>query len=269
MYIQKTSIIALIVSLVIVSCGSTKEAYVVGEHSPKAVQEKAVYDEDAKLYYAITKDSDFAYITLNTTERTTQIKMMQGGVRVYFDTNGKKNTDNFIQYPMAPPPRKMDMNMNQRMQNLQNPPNAPQQLFKNHKEHLGVDVLISENGNERIINNELNSEQISVQMHPQPNGLSYRLKVPLSYIASSDNNTSIGIEIKGMQPPNDDNGNSPPRGMQGGGMPPRGGGGMPPGGMGGGGMPPGDAPNQGQRPDANQFKELQSDSTVWIPVQIK
>lgn len=257
MYTKKTLIVGVIINLFLVACGSSKQAsYVVDNYSPKTIQDKAVYDEKAKLNYSITKDNDFAYITLNSFERATQIKMMQNGVRVFFDKSGKKNTDNFVQYPVAKKSEKMDM------EQLKNLRNNPQAMMLKLQERMGTDILLSVNGEERIINNELNGEQISTEILPSPNGMVYTLKVPISFIASNDDDAIIGIQIKGMERPNINGGNRP-TGMRGGGRGGMRGGGMRGGGMRGGGM------RGGQRPNMSQLQELQSDINLWIPIQIK
>ncbi len=77
-----------------------------------------------------------------------------------------------------------------------------QEMLQKMMASLGTDIRITEDGEERIINKELNNEDISVDHKIALEGFSYTLKVPLSYIASQSNTKSIGISIEGMKRPN-------------------------------------------------------------------
>ena len=226
----------------LISCGSTKQVYKVNELGGNSLRSGAIYDEKSKLSYTISKDNTFAYVILNTSEKTTQIKMMQNGVRIYFDKEGKKNTDNFIHYPLTQKRKKMDIEALKKLRG------NPEAILKKQQENIGVEILFSEKGEERIINNELNNEQISTEIKMSPNGLIYTLKFPLSLITSEAETQSIGIAIKGMELP--EIGSRPSRGIRS------------LGGRGGG-------RGGRQRPDVSKLKELQSTINLWIPIQLK
>ena len=119
---------------------------------------------------------------------------------------------------------------------------------------LGTDIKITEDGEERTINKELNNEGVFVNHKISLEGLSYTLKVPLSYIESQFDIKSIGISIEGMKRPD---GNNRRLSM----------GGRPSGGIRGtGGMRSG---MKGNRPNLNQLKEMLSDINIWIPIELK
>ena len=128
-----------------------------------------------------------------------------------------------------------------------------QEMLQKMMASLGTDIRITEDGEERIINKELNSEGISVNHKIDLEGLSYTLKVPLSYIASQSEIKSIGIFIEGMKKPDGNNG-----GLM-------------------AGRPSGDIRRaiamrggmRGNRPDINQLKELLNDIDIWIPIELK
>ncbi|NQY31133.1 MAG: hypothetical protein HRT69_16915 [Flavobacteriaceae bacterium] len=157
------------------------------------------YDDDAKLGYTITKDNSHLYITLSTKEKTTQLKIMSNGVRIFFDKEGKKRK-----------------------------------------------------------NKELNSEYIKVNHQMSLDGLVYTLKVPLIYIATTQNLPTIGISINGMQSP--EMGNRPTgrppdgRGLSGRGIEK---------GMKGFALP------LEIRGNISLIEELQSDINIWVALDIQ
>ncbi len=135
----------------------------------------------------------------------------------------------------------------------------PQEMLKKQQENISAEILFSKNGEEQIINNELNSEQISTDIKMSSNGLTYTLKIPLNLINSEGETQSIGIAIKGMQ--QSGMGSRPSGGMRSSGDRD--------GGMRGNRKRRGGKRGGGQRPDMSQLKELQSDINLWIPIQLK
>ncbi|WP_369049078.1 hypothetical protein [Tenacibaculum sp. UWU-22] len=249
---QKTFIASIIIiNLLLFSCGSSKQtAYPVTSYDQAKQSISTVYDADNKLGYTITKDNSHMYVTVNTQDKVTQLKMMRNGVTIFFDNEGEKNKHLSVQYPIAKENQTLDIEKIKKMRENGN----RQEILQKMMASLGADIKVTENKEERIINKELNSEGISVTHKAAIEGLSYTLKVPLSYIASQSDSKSIGISIKGMKQPDGTN-----AGLSRGGrssdrikraMAMRGG-------------------MRGNNPDINQLKELLNDIDIWIPIELK
>ena len=58
------------------------------------------YDSKSKIGYATSNDRKYIYITMETGDELTQLKMLKGGMTVSIDTGGKKNADFKINYPL-------------------------------------------------------------------------------------------------------------------------------------------------------------------------
>jgi len=253
---QKTSFITgLILTLLLASCSGSKPVYKVSDRETKSTAAIAtIYDNNAKLGYTISKDNSHLYIALNTKEKAIQLKMMRNGVSIFFDKEGKKSRDYGVQYPVSKNNQALNIEEMKQMKEQGN----QERVIGNGLGRLGTDILIIENGDERVVNKELNNESIMVSHQMSLDGLAYTLKVPLSYIKTVSNSPSVGIVIKGMQRP--EMGNRPSGGMRSGGSK-MGGSGMRGGGGGSGGS--------GGRPDMSQIQELQSDINIWITLEIQ
>ncbi len=60
------------------------------------------YDSKAKIAYATSNDLHYLYITMQTGDELTALKMLKNGMTVSIDTTGKKNTEPFnISFPLA------------------------------------------------------------------------------------------------------------------------------------------------------------------------
>jgi len=263
---QKTSFITgLIITLLLASCSGSKQVYKVPDRETISTAAIATtYDNTAKLGYSISKDNSHLFITLSTKEKATQLKMMRNGVSIFFDKEGKKNKDYGVQYPVPNKNQALNIEEMKQMKEQRN----QERVLGNGLGRLGTDILIIENGDERVINKELNSESITVAHQMSLDGLAYTLKVPLSYIKTVSNSPSVGIVVKGMERP--EMGNRPSGGMQGGGgrsSGMRSGGGK----MGGSGMRGGGGRSGGSggRPDMSQIQELQSDINIWITLDVQ
>jgi len=253
---QKTSFITgLIIIVFLNSCSSSsKQVYKVAERANIGKElVTPIYDDNAKLGYTISKDNSYLFITLNTKDRVIQLTMIRNGVSIYFDKEGKKNKDYAVQYPIPEKRQAMDIETMRQMKDE----GSQKAMLAQRLGNLGEKILITEDGDERIINKELNSESISVSHQMSLDGLAYTLKVPLVYIVSTTNSSSIGISINGMQRP--EMGSRPSGGMRGGG-----------GKMGGNGMRGGGYPvGSGGRPDMSQIQALQSEINIWITLDIQ
>ncbi|HAA14920.1 MAG TPA: hypothetical protein DCE41_25810, partial [Cytophagales bacterium] len=53
------------------------------------------------IRYSVTHDSEYLYLKLLVTERTDMMKMARGGMQVFFDLEGEKNQEVYLQYPLT------------------------------------------------------------------------------------------------------------------------------------------------------------------------
>lgn len=58
------------------------------------------YDEDAMLGYSVTNDSENLYITVQTGDAATQLKILEGGLTVWVDKTGKQDEVTAINFPI-------------------------------------------------------------------------------------------------------------------------------------------------------------------------
>jgi hypothetical protein len=102
-----------LVPFLFVSCSSTKHAGV--KRIPGTWQAGPItidgsnkdwpspfpeYDEKAQLGYAVSNDKDNLYITVETGDPATQLKILRNGLTVWIDKTGEKNEETAINYPI-------------------------------------------------------------------------------------------------------------------------------------------------------------------------
>ncbi|MEL6539107.1 MAG: hypothetical protein AAFQ98_27065, partial [Bacteroidota bacterium] len=51
--------------------------------------------------YSVTHDEEYLYVKLLATDRISMAKIARGGLQVFFDIEGKKNRDVYLQYPLT------------------------------------------------------------------------------------------------------------------------------------------------------------------------
>jgi hypothetical protein len=68
------------------------------------------YDDKAMLGYAVSNDKDNIYITVETGDPATQLKILREGLTVWIDKTGNKDEVMAINYPIPMPPVKKDNN---------------------------------------------------------------------------------------------------------------------------------------------------------------
>ncbi len=67
------------------------------------------YDSKGKVAYATSNDLNYIYITMETGDELTQMKVLKGGMTVSVDTGGKKNLDFNINYPLENDNMELDL----------------------------------------------------------------------------------------------------------------------------------------------------------------
>lgn len=92
--------ILLILMATICSACSTALTPVLSKKEEGAKPEYRMSDPSSKLRFHLTNDQEYLYLYLNTTDPVTSRKIMETGLRVYFDKKGKRNTNCYVEYPM-------------------------------------------------------------------------------------------------------------------------------------------------------------------------
>ena len=58
------------------------------------------FDSKSKIAYATSNDNEYLYVTCETGDELTQVKILKAGMRLCIDTNGHKSPSFFINYPL-------------------------------------------------------------------------------------------------------------------------------------------------------------------------
>jgi hypothetical protein len=247
--------------------------------SPNSIADN--FDKKANVRYGFANDNSHFYIQAEFSDRESLMKIMRGGLIVYFDPNGKKGKDYQLKIEKSDQQlNEYTMLSNQR----QNSGNGDRQGERQNMPSTIAAVLSKvtwdKNGKELVFYNKMQKEPILVELLPAAQDqLTLSIKMPLSEIPLSANNStfSLGIatgkdNMKGMsgnQPGGGGGGMGGPGGGMGGGSGPGGGmggpggGGM--GGPGGGGM---GGPGGGGRPDGAPSSSGTSPIEIWCKVQL-
>lgn len=114
--IVKGTILTVIATLLLTSCGSMHHAGKTAEQMPGTWQVQPIvidgdckdwpspypnYDAKSMVAYATSNDEQNLYITMETGDEMTQLKILKQGMSVYIDTTGKKEPGPFtINYPL-------------------------------------------------------------------------------------------------------------------------------------------------------------------------
>src|SRR6267154_5604685 len=108
------SVVALLLSVIsIASCGSSKHSK--SKKLPGVWQAEPItidgnnkdwpspypeYDQKAMLGYAVSNDKNNLYITVETGDPATQLKILREGLTVWIDKTGKQEQVTAINYPL-------------------------------------------------------------------------------------------------------------------------------------------------------------------------
>lgn len=92
--------IILILMATIYSACSTALTPILSKKEEGTKPEYRMSDPSSKLRFHLTNDQEYIYVYLNTNDPVTNRKIMETGLRVYFDDKGKRNTDCYVEYPM-------------------------------------------------------------------------------------------------------------------------------------------------------------------------
>lgn len=166
-------------------------------YAPTQNQDYRYFDADSRIRYKVANDAKNLYITLNTNQPETIIKIMRTGLWVYFDVNGKKGKNTFVQYPVVATPTadvvQEDEIMFTDYENFR---------LKQEIENLNFEARYVHNKHEEFIS-ALTGDIKMLLSSPNPNELTYFIQMPLTKIftASTPNfsNLVVGIVTGGIE----------------------------------------------------------------------
>jgi len=189
------------------------------------------FDKKSNVSYGVANDTTHLYIQAIFRERENLMKIMRGGLNVYFDPEGKKKKKYQLKIEKAEVQlTEYEMMIRKGNSNLSN----PQQNMPATIDIMFNKVTWDKNGDKFVFYRNMQKEPLAINLGPnKQNELMLEIKMPLSElpISSDQNLFSIGIE-SGSVTNGSMSGQRPNSGMSGGGS--RGGGGRG-GGRGGGG----------------------------------
>jgi uncharacterized membrane protein YgcG len=255
----KTIITNLVLYGLLSSCSSTLPVYKVSTFEAEMlVSEK--YDNNANIGYTVSKDESYLYVTLNTFDTASQIKILKNGVALYFDIEGGKKMHTYIQYPVP----KESKQERPDFESL----NKNKAIFlKKMIYQLDNEIQVKKHGDIVSINKQLNTQNIEANLKAVKDELIYQMKFPLNFIETNENQlSSMGIFINGISRPSSTNGSyggGRPSGV-GGGRPSGAGGGRPS----GGGRPGGSGSGRPSSSQMKSFEGLDTDIDIWFKLEL-
>ena len=90
----------LIVAVVLTGCASLTTVNSIEETKSGTALYKN-YDSDSQIRFLVSNDENNLHLSLKTTHQPTIAKILRAGLTIYFDKNGKKKKNVYIQYPMG------------------------------------------------------------------------------------------------------------------------------------------------------------------------
>jgi hypothetical protein len=141
MWIVKSTILALLVCSLL-ACGGSRHSH---KSMPGVWQAQPInidgnssdwpspypnYDAKALVAYATSNDRDFLYITMETGDDLTQLKMLKNGMTVYIDTGGGKDLSVAIRYPLQDENNNIEVPKSDDMHSMQHGSNKTDFLSK-------------------------------------------------------------------------------------------------------------------------------------------
>ena len=87
-------------ALLILSACSTLDVVPATSISSEGSSEIYYFDPGSRISYRVYSDPDTLYLKLKINQKSIMTKMLRQGTKVYFDLNGKKKKDVYVQYPV-------------------------------------------------------------------------------------------------------------------------------------------------------------------------
>lgn len=159
------------------------------------------YDAESKVRYAIGRVDESIIVRLSTNDQTSIMKIMNGGLTIHFNTEGKKKSEFGIQYPipgrMAPPVEAFGSD-----QSLASP-SLDRSRMRDNQKLPPIAKFISPDSTQQL---NIEESDISIEAHNDEYGeFFYTLKVPKHKIgfdkSGAEVKYTIGIETGEIELP--------------------------------------------------------------------
>lgn len=147
------------------------------------------YSAEDDLWYDFSNDQNNIIITIATTNKTLQERILQNGVKFYFSEKNGKSETRFLQYPMPIISSKIEPNY----RNLSPENKVDLQLKTIKKNALWVDGKI----NRQIALNDSSKTKITINPTTM-GGLQYTLQIPTDVIRIDKRHIVLGITIDAL-----------------------------------------------------------------------
>ncbi len=229
------------------------------------------FDKKSNISYGVANDTTHIYVQAIFRERENLMKIMRGGLTVYFDPDGKKKKKYELKIEKTEVQlTEYEMMIRQGNSNLSN----PQQNMPATIDLMFNKVTWDKDGDKFVFYRNMQKEPIAINLGPnKQNDLMLEIKMPLSELPISKDQSllSIGIESSSVTSGNM-SGQRPNAGMSGGGSRGGGGGGGRGGGGGGGGRGGGGGMSGGKsgggsRPSGSLQSGMEP-LKLWFQVQL-
>lgn len=222
--------IFFIALIILGSCASLNTVSSV-EHTANEASSFRYNDSNSNVLYSVANDNENLYVSLNTSETTSIAKILRTGLSIYFDVNGKKAKDLFVQYPLAQKQKLSKEEMSNPGSSNNSSPNTQLTKLLAQMSYQAIYHKLSETESFSVL--DKNSEIKIVIESVTSSEITYHLTIPFNKIAISGKSDlsklSVGIVSGRFDPPDSSAGAGSGSG-QGGGQ----GSGMSGGGQGGG-----------------------------------
>jgi hypothetical protein len=279
---MKTTLITTTIVLLILlqSCGSSKKAgsssatpeeKYYSRHLTPVVDgkmnewgETLLYDNSTKCIYALANDDSALYIAIKASDRTQQMKIVQGGMEIWIDGTAKRKKSIGVKFPLGGGSMQMPAGRTSGREQ------DSKEMAKQMRLQMKLKMLTMELAGFKEDLNGTQSVYSNVPVKPviewdDKDNMIYELVIPFAAmdetVRANLHNISIGIFIKGLKMEQGSGGGMPAGGPPGGGMP---GGGRPGGGPPGAGMRPGG----GGMPDQSEMENMSKDNSFWTKYTI-
>ncbi len=203
-YIVKVCLLAIAI-LVMGGCASTP---IYTSKSTSNIEESPspFVDQDSKILYWVQHDSVNLYLTLATSDPTSQRQILMHGISVWFDEAGRKREYLGFTYPAIDPYAEggeplMNRGERQPLEASRHNREMSRMLmhqFESKISYIELHGFLEEDSFERL-NYRLEKGPVKVDINMSEDGeLLYKVKVPLASIFKEENNQnrllSVGIE---------------------------------------------------------------------------
>lgn len=225
------------------------------------------YDLKSEMYYGISYDDNYLFVSMKTADKSLQRKIMMSGLTFWLDTTGRGKEQLGLVFPL--PHNVPDIQPKDRKQNSPEKRKTKAEIEKFNSRYVkGMELMdrIGYDGtNELQTSKNINDEGISAILHADSTEFLYYLACipldhifnePRQYLTDPEKYFSFSFEIEAVDMPQQGQGGGrPSMGAQ------MGGGGSGGGRQGGGSRPSGGG---GDRPDMSQMQDLMQPTKLTI-----